>query len=316
RYAPLTTMGAVTWSEACAVVIEAFTRISAEAGAVIRQLLQSGRVDGSPRPRKRRGALTFDLGGGEALVMCTFTGRVRDVLTLGHELGHALHMSCAGHLGPLNAAIPTLLGESVALFTEALTARVYAETTADPARRHALRARAVEDQLVALFRQTALHDFEDRVHRCVWDGDTPDEVVLGQWWLDGQHALYGPAVTLLPGYQHWWSYLDNLYFSVGSRFSYAYGQLAAAALLARFFDDPSSFGQRFLSMLAAGGTEPAGELLRGLGVRMDRPDGWALAFEMLDRDVADICSTADLDLPVPASASAVTGIDPLTTEGR
>ncbi len=298
RYAPVGAVpSVVSWSEACDVVLATFSRLGDEVADAAQALLRDGAIDARPRPRKRRGALTFNLGDGDALVMLTFTGQVRDVLTLAHELGHAVHARMSGHLGPLNATVPTVLGETVALFTEALTARVYAESVTDPSARLAILARGVEDQLMALFRQVALHGFEDEVHRALWRGDSPDATTLGEWWLAGQRALYGPEVALAPGYRHWWSYLDNFFFAIGSRFAYGYGQIAALTLLARFLSDPTWFIQRFADLLRAGATDQPDRLLGRLQVRVHQPAGWELGLSLLTQQVGELSQFTTPDPP-------------------
>ncbi|WP_253776401.1 M3 family metallopeptidase [Goodfellowiella coeruleoviolacea] len=290
RYAPLgSPPDAVSWAEACEVVLTAFARLGGEVAAQAHQLIAGGAVDALPRPGKRRGALTFGLPGGDAWVLVNFTGRPRDVLTLAHELGHAVHTRLAGGHGPFNAAVPTALAETVGLFTESLAGEVYAELATEPGTRTALLARQVEDQLVAAFRQVALHDFEDGLHRVVRAGEVPDHDELGELWLREQAALYGPAVTLSAGYRHWWSYLDNLFLAPGSRFAYAYGQLAASALLASHHEDPAAFRVRFENLLRAGASAPPAVLLRPLDPRRpdpDDPDGWHAGLAALHEHVA------------------------------
>jgi oligoendopeptidase F len=296
RYAPVGAVPSmVSWPEACDIVMAAFSLLGGEVADAAQALLRDGAIDARPRPRKRRGALTFNLGGGDALVMLTFTGQVRDVLSLAHELGHAVHARMSGHLGPLNATVPTVLGETVALFTEALAAHVYAASVTDPSARLAILARSVEDQLVALFRQVALHDFEDEVHRAIWRGDSPDATTLGEWWLAGQRALYGPAVALTPGYRHWWSYLDNFFFAVGSRFAYGYGQVAASTLLARFLADPTWFIRQFADLLRAGATDQPNQLLGRLQVRVHEPTKWELGFSLLTQQMGGLSQFTTLD---------------------
>lgn len=316
RYAPVgPPPGTLSWTAACDIVLAAFARLGGAVAEAARELLHRGAVDPVPRPGKRRGALTFGLPGGEAWVLVNFTGRPRDVLTLAHELGHAVHARLAGRHGPFNAAVPTALAETVGLFTESLAAEVYAEH-ADPGARTALLTRRVEDQLVAAFRQVALHDFEGRVYRTVHQGHLPDHDALATTWLAEQHALYGPAVALRDGYRHWWSYLDNLFFLPGSRFAYAYGQLAASALLARQRDDPAGFAARFADLLRAGASQPPAALLSALGLRLPEPSCWRAALADLHEQVDRFCRLVPTTPPLPDAPTPGGGEIPATTKRR
>ena len=135
-------------------------------------------------------------------------------------------------------------------------------------------ARWAEDQMTAIFRQVALHDFETRVNLAVMNDEEPESDTLGEMWLDQQQRLYGPAVQLEDGYRQWWSYLDNFFFAPGSRYAYAYGQLAAAGLLAQYQDSPAVFCRRYLGLLQAGGTRRPAELLESVGLCVAGNAGW------------------------------------------
>ncbi|HET9898912.1 MAG TPA: M3 family metallopeptidase [Streptosporangiaceae bacterium] len=282
RYAPIVAdLPIVTWQEACDIVVTAFGRLGPTIEKLARDLLNEDAVDALPRPGKRRGSLTFTLPGGGALILLNFTQTPRDVMTLGHELGHAVHGRLTKTRGVLGAAVPTVLAETVGLFTELLTAEVYADSIRDPSHRRALQARWVEDQLTAVFRQTALHDFEAALYAAAAEGSQLGTEALGDMWLAQQAALYGPAIFLEPGYKLWWSYLDNFYFDPGSRYAYAYGQLAASGLLAQYRESPGLWCRRFSEALQAGGTRRPAAWLASLGLKPTRETGWLAAMQTL-----------------------------------
>ncbi|WP_189210501.1 M3 family metallopeptidase [Actinokineospora fastidiosa] len=285
RYAPLPGLtGEFSWEFACAVATETFARLGLDELAA--ELLSGDTVDAFPRAGKQRGAVTVGLPSGRVAVLLNFTGTPRDVLTLAHELGHAAHARLAAGRGAFNATCPAVLGETVALFTESLAATVLAEHVDDA--RTAVTARAVEDRLVAVFRQVALHDFETWLHA---QEEPAGAEALAAEWMRGQRDLYGDAVRLTEGYRHWWSYLDEFFLRPGGRFAYPYGQVAAMALLARFADAPESFGPRFYALLSAGACAPPAELLGAFGVRPDDPRSWQAGLDVLSGQVDALCGT-------------------------
>lgn len=308
RYAPIAAdIPPVTWQDARDIVLTAFSRLGPATERLARELLDRDAVDALPRPGKRRGALTFTLPGGEALVLLNFTQTPRDVMTLGHELGHAVHGCLAGSKGVLGAAVPTVVAETVGLFTEMLTAEVYAQQISDSSQRQALQARWVEDQLTAVFRQLALHDFEAALYAAARDGSQLGSESLGDMWLAQQSALYGPAVTLGPGYRHWWSYLDNFFFDPGSRYAYAYGQLAASGLLARYSESPGPWCRRFGEMLQAGGTRRPSDLLASLGVRSTGEADWLVAMQVLASQASGVFGDTSGYVQLPDTGTCHSG---------
>ncbi|KDN19229.1 M3 family metallopeptidase [Amycolatopsis rifamycinica] len=285
RYAPVgAAPDELSWPEAVELVLGAFGALGPAVSAAAADLIGRGAVDAVPRREKRRGALTFSAPGGHSCVLLTFTGTQRDVLTLAHELGHAVHTALSAHLGVLSFSPPTVLAETVALFAEAVTMRHWLRQ-AGPAARPGLLGRWLEDQLVTAFRQLSVHEFESAVHQAVAAGEPPDADALGDLWLSRQGALYGPAVSLTPEYRLWWSYLDNLYFAPGTRYAYAFGQLAATSLLAGA--EEAGFAARFEELLRAGGGGSPAELLGPLGFRPAEPDSWQRGLATLEAQVRE-----------------------------
>jgi oligoendopeptidase F len=178
----------------------------------------------------------------------------------------------------------------------------------DPGARLSVLGRRVEDQLVAVFREAALHRFEREVHDRA-AGDVLDAEELGERWLAGQRDLYGPAVALSPGYRHWWSYLDSLFLAPGTAWPYVYGQLAALALVEAHRDDPRRFGDRFVAVLAEGAGRPPAALLGSLGVDVGSPDGWRRGLDVLGEEVSALVAlaTAGAGVPRPRDGGPVAG---------
>lgn len=291
RYAPVGLAGGpVSWRWAREAVLEALSKIAPELATEARQVLDSDAVDAAPRLGKRRGAVTITLPGGRPYVLVNFTGQLRDVFTLAHELGHAVHSRLSGRLGMLTTSAPPVLAEAVALFTEAAVFESLSTTPAgqiEPAALLGLTARRLEDQLVAVFRHAALHRFEEHVHAAARRGEVLEADQLSAVWLAQQQELYGDAVHLTDGYRLWWSYLDNLFLTPGSSVAYVYGQLAALTLLSRHRADPADFRRRYLELLAAGGSQSPARLLEAVGLHTAHTSGWQPAMETVGASVED-----------------------------
>jgi oligoendopeptidase F len=174
----------------------------------------------------------------------------------------------------------------VALFFEGLAAgRVGAELTG-PAERVWFLSRQLDTLLVAPLRQAVLHGFEDRLHRHAATAGPPSAAELAGWWLDGQRRLYGPGMDFGADFGLWWSCLDSFVTAPGSLYSYVYGGLAAAVLLARYRDrgtDPAGL----LALMAAGSTRTPAEAMRLAGVDTQSSAGWTLGFGFLGELLAD-----------------------------
>jgi len=132
RYAPLYPVDPeVSWEEAVDIALAGAESIGAQFGALARAVVEENCIDASPRAGKQRSAFTRAIPGHLPCVSLNFTGRLRDVLVLAHELGHAVHMRSAA-AQPLLAAVPApVLAETVALFCEAVALRTLLERGTD-----------------------------------------------------------------------------------------------------------------------------------------------------------------------------------------
>src|SRR5258707_2987458 len=147
RYAPI---GQVTrdlsWEDAKELVLGSFNRFSKRAGAMVEDFFTHSWIDAPVIPGKAGGAYCMPVTPRHhPYVMLNFTGKLRDALTLAHELGHGLHDRLASkqHIFDFNAPLP--LAETASVFGEALTFdRIMAEEK-DPKVRLAMLCAQLED---------------------------------------------------------------------------------------------------------------------------------------------------------------------------
>src|SRR5258708_32031530 len=85
-------------------------------------------------------------------VLLNYTSRRRDVLTLAHELGHAVHAVLGAEQGIFHMHTPLTLAETASVFGEALTFGRLLERAPSPASRLALLAEDIEGAIATIFR--------------------------------------------------------------------------------------------------------------------------------------------------------------------
>jgi oligoendopeptidase F len=310
RYAPLGAPDAarVSWPEACEIVFDVFDGLGPPFGENARKLVRDGCVDARPAPGRRRAAFTrATVPGRPPFLLLNFTGQLRDVLTLAHELGHGIHMMLAGGQPLLSRSPPATMAETVALLSEALTVRSLAARLAGTPELPALLARWLEDQFVTVFRQAAMHRFEMAVHQEAGRGLVLDAEEIGRLWMTTQAAVYGPAVTLSEGYRSWWSYVDSFYTAPGSLYTYVYGQLTALMMLGQLDARGSGFLADYTEMLRSGGSRGP----RGLLALAGMPPGelpWSSGLDIL-------AGTLDSFLVLTGQAAAATATRPAGRPG-
>ncbi len=265
----------IPWREAEETVLSAYGVFSPEMAAVGRRFFAAPWIDAPVRPGKASGAFAHPtVPGVHPYLLLNYQGRVRDVMTLAHELGHGVHQVLAGRQGYLMADTPLTLAETASVFGEMLTFRALLTGETDPRRRKIMLAGKVEDMLNTVVRQIAFATFEIRVHDERREAElTPDR--LAEIWLDVQRESLGPAIRLDGVYRHYWSYIPHFIHTPFYVYAYAFGDCLVNSLYAVYQDAHQGFAERYLDMLRAGGTLRHRELLAPFGLDAADPSFWS-----------------------------------------
>jgi oligoendopeptidase F len=284
RNAPLDTRAprGFDWAEGRAIVLDSFGDLGPEFRERASAFFDNPWIDGRARPGKQSGAYCHPVTATRhPYVFMNWMGERRDVLTLAHEVGHAVHNSLAADQGTLLANTPLTLAETASIFAEGLTFdRLLA--TAPRAEQRGLLAGRIEDGLNSVIRQIAFHRFETRFHDERAGGEVSAERI-GQIWMEEMGASLGPAVTLNPGYEHWWSYVSHFVHSPFYVYAYAFGDLLVAALMETRRKDTAAFTPLYRELLAGGGTRTYVEALAPFGLNPRDPAFWSIGCQRLER---------------------------------
>ena len=270
------------WDEAKAVVLEAYRGLSPGFADKAQTFFQNPWIDARPRAGKSSGAYSHPVTADRhPYVFMNFMGERRDVLTLAHELGHAVHQTLAAPLGTLLADTPLTLAETASIFGEGLVfERLLNEAT--PQDRRALLAGKIEDGLNTVVRQIAFHRFETRLHDERRQGElAPDHI--GQIWLEIMGESLGPAVKLNPGYEHYWAYVSHFVHAPFYVYAYAFGNLLVEALMEARRQNPATFTPLYEDLLAAGGSRTYVEALKPFGLDPRQKSFWDGGCARLER---------------------------------
>jgi oligoendopeptidase F len=264
----------ISWPEAQETVLSAYRAFSPEMAAVGGRFFSGKWIDAPARPGKASGAFSHPtVPSAHPYLLLNYQGRVRDVMTLAHELGHGVHQVLANVQGYLMADTPLTLAETASVFGEMLTFRALLARKRDPSRRKVMLAGKVEDMLNTVVRQIAFVTFEEKVHDERREAElTPDR--LAEIWLDVQRDSLGPGLRLDGVYRHYWSYIPHFIHTPFYVYSYAFGDCLVNSLYAVYEDAHQGFADRYLAMLRAGGTLRHRELLAPFGLDAADPSFW------------------------------------------
>jgi oligoendopeptidase F len=284
RNAPLDTAAPRTyaWDEARGMVLDSFSALAPKFADTARTFFTQPWIDARPRAGKQSGAYSHPVTADRhPYVFMNFMGERRDVLTLAHELGHAVHQTLCAPLGTLLADTPLTLAETASIFGEGLVfERLLAN--ASKAERRGLLAGKIEDGINTVVRQIAFHRFETRFHAARLQGEpSPEEI--GGIWLEVMGESLGPAIKLNRGYEHYWAYVSHFVHAPFYVYAYAFGDLLVRGLMEKRREDPEEFAPLYEDLLAAGGTKTYVEALAPFGLNPREKAFWAAGMKQLER---------------------------------
>jgi oligoendopeptidase F len=271
---PFAATGSIGWSDARNMVLTAYRGFSPEMANIAERFFTDRWIDAPVRPGKAPGAFSHPTTpSAHPYVLMNYQGKPRDVMTLAHELGHGVHQVLAAKNGALMAPTPLTLAETASVFGEMLTFKRLLAETRSAKQRQALLAGKVEDMINTVVRQIAFYTFERAIHTERRNGELTAERI-GEIWLGVQDESLGPAIDIRPGYENFWMYIPHFIHSPFYVYAYAFGDCLVNSLYAVYENAQAGFADRYLAMLAAGGTKHYSELLKPFGLDARNPEFW------------------------------------------
>jgi oligoendopeptidase F len=276
---PAQTIG---WDQARQTVLSAYGNFSPRMADIAQDFFDKGWIDAPARQGKQPGAFSHPtVPSAHPYVLLNYMGKPRDVMTLAHELGHGVHQVLANGQGPLMAPTPLTLAETASVFGEMLTFRQLLDNAPSAAERRAMLALKVEDMINTVVRQIAFYWFERMIHTERRQGELTSEQ-LCDMWMEVQRESLGPAIELGEGYETFWCYIPHFIHSPFYVYAYAFGDCLVNSLYAVYEKSDEGFAERYLDMLAAGGSKHHKELLKPFGLDASEPGFWSMGLSVIE----------------------------------
>ena len=280
-YAPLAKSDrSIDYADAVTLVLETFRGFSPVVADHATRVFDENHIDAEVRKGKRGGAFCSTISPSlTPWVLMNYTGKVRDVATLAHELGHAIHSMLAEHHPIMTQHSVLPLAETASVFAEILlTERLLAEET-DPAVRRELLASAVDDMYATVLRQSFFVLFERDAHAAIHNHASADE--LYELYLANLREQFGDAVELSDEFKYEWVSIPHIYYTPFYCYAYSFGQLLVLALYRRYQQEGEAFKPGYLKLLAYGGSARPEQILQEAGVDIKDPAFWQGGFDVI-----------------------------------
>lgn len=285
-YAPLMESSRdVAYDDAVELVLDTFTRFDLDFASKAQRVFDDNHVDSEVRKGKRAGAFCATVMPSiTPYVLLNYTNKVRDVATIAHELGHAVHSMMAEDHSILTQHSSLPLAETASVFAEMVMNEQLLAEEKDPLVRREILASSVDDIYATVMRQAFFVIFEEDAHRAIQENASPLE--LDRLYLENLQEQFGDSVELSDEFQYEWVSIPHIYHTPFYCYAYSFGQLLVLSLYRRYQQEGDAFKPGYLKMLARGGSARPQEILEEAGMDMTDPDFWQAGFDVI-RDMID-----------------------------
>ncbi len=287
-YAPLTASERkIPFQEAARTVLDTFREFDPRFAAMAERVFAENHLDGEIRKGKRGGAFCSTvLPRLTPWVLVNYTGRVRDVATLAHELGHAVHSMLAEEHSILTQHASLPLAETASVFAEILITDRLLREESDPLARRDLLASSVDDVYATVQRQSYFVLFELAAHQAILAGRSIDD--LHEMYLANLAEQFGDSVEVAPEFRYEWMSVPHIYQTPFYCYAYSFGQLLVLALYRRYQEQGAAFRPGYLKLLSYGGSARPEAILSEFGIDMTDRSFWQGGFDLVRQRIDEL----------------------------
>ncbi len=279
-YAPLgKNKKEISLEEAISTVLDSFEQFSPGFREGAGKIIKLGHIDSHPRPHKVPGAFCSTIGPELApYILLNFSSTKRDMLTLAHELGHALHSLYSDHL-PFtlqHAVLP--LAETASTFSEIIVFEKLLSSCGKEEKKNLLDQKLAESY-ATIIRQNYFVKFELKIHDDINKGLGPEDI--SEIYFDTLREQFGSSLDIDPLFRYEWAYIPHIVNSPFYCYSYNFGLLLSLSLYARYKQVGPEFIPCLEKIFSAGGSKNPVELLKESGADICSPGFWNRGFSVI-----------------------------------
>ena len=248
-----------TLEEGIEIILTAFGKFDSRFEKVAREIIEDNQIDYYPKKNKRNGAFCATVVPElKPFILMNWTGSLRDILTLAHELGHGIHSVLANKHYPMVQEAGLPLAETASTLTELI---VFNEVIEKSENKKGLWVEKIGDIYATVGRQAFFVMFEKQAFELIDQGGGEKEI--SNLYLKELKKQFGKEVMIDSNFKYEWSYVSHFFNSPFYCYAYSFGELLALSLWNR------QDKKMIFEILEAGGSDSIEKILKRAGITTD-----------------------------------------------
>jgi oligoendopeptidase F len=281
-YAPISSKNApkITFKNAAKLVLDTFHRFHPRFGTYTERLFKENHIDSEIRNGKTGGAFCYTVSPQRTpYVLLNFDGLMRDVSTMAHEFGHAIHSMFASNKPILVSHAPLPLAETASVFGEMLlNEEIYKKLNRE--KKKIFLAEQIDDMYATIMRQAFFTIFEIEAHKqIVKQSVTIDNI--SNLYMENLKTQFGDSIRISEDFKWEWLYIPHFFHAPFYCYAYSFGNLLVLSLYQQYLEEGKSFISKYLKILSAGGSEKPETLLIDSGFNITNSSFWQQGFDLI-----------------------------------
>ena len=232
--------------------------------------------------------------GKHSFILLSWNGRMSDVFTIAHELGHAGHFkACNSAQSIFDTNVSTYFVESPSTMNELLLGHYLLKTSDDKRFRRWVLANMVGNTYYHNFVTHLLEAaYQREVYRKVQAGESVQAETLSGIMKNMLEKFWGDAVELTDGAELTWMRQPHYYMGLYS-YTYSAGLTIATQVCKRIEKEGQPAVDDWKKVLAAGSTKPPVELAAMAGIDISTDEPLLDTIETIGDMIDEICRLTD-----------------------
>ena len=281
-YAPISSKDSLkfTFKNASKLVLNTFKRFDPRFATYSERLFKENHIDSEIRNGKTGGAFCYTVSPQRTpYVLVNFDGKMRDVSTMAHEFGHAIHSMFAYDKPILVSQAPLPLAETASVFGEILlNEEIYNKLNKE--KKKIFLAEQIDDMYATIMRQAFFTIFEIEAHKKIVEQNVTIDNI-SEFYMNNLKTQFGDSILISDDFKWEWLYIPHFFHTPFYCYAYSFGNLLVLSLYQQYLDEGKSFISKYLKILSAGGSEKPEKLLRDSGFNITDATFWQQGFDLI-----------------------------------